>query len=459
METDLLKNQILSLTCDRLGAELEGVCRHHGLAVFVPGVLPGETFGARILKVQKSYAYAKLERLTAPSSERRVPFCGVYQHCGGCSGQHMSYELTLTAKRQQVFDALTRIGGLPLAPDDVPPVLGADVPTHCRNKASLPVGGSAKNPILGFYRKRSHDLVGIADCPISLHSLTGVTASVRQWMRDCGIAPYDEQTQQGFLRHVVVRMNRAGDVLILLCATSDKLPSRDALVSLLSDNVPGFMGLHISENKSAGNVILGSRSRCLYGGDTISETLLGLTFAISPLSFFQVNPAQTEALYGKAIEFARLAAGDLAVDAYAGAGTISLCMAKRCKRVIGLEIMPQAVESARRNAAINGIGNTEFLAAAVEDQLPRLVADGLRPDVVVLDPPRKGVDQPVIDALLAARPKRIVYVSCHAPTQARDIQKLAAGGYRFARCQPVDMFCYAGGVENVVSLERQVNDE
>lgn len=452
METNLQKNQILRLTCERLGADLEGVCHHYGLAVFVPGVLPGEAFDARVLKVQKSYVYAKLERLADRSPERRMPFCGVYQHCGGCSGQHMSYGLTLTAKRQQVFDALTRIGGLALAPEDVPPVLGAEAPTHCRNKASLPVGGSAQNPTLGFYRRRSHDLVDIADCPISLHSLSGVTASVKQWMRGNGIAPYDERTQQGFLRHVVVRMNRAGDVLILLSVTSDKLPFQDALVSLLHKNVPGFMGLHISENKSTGNVILGSRSRCLYGGETISETLLGLTFAISPLSFFQVNTAQMEALYETAIEFANLTPDDLVVDAYAGAGTISLCMAKRCKRVIGLEIIPQAVESAKRNAGINGIGNAEFIAAAVEDQLPRLVADGLRPDAVVLDPPRKGVEQPVIDALLTARPRRIVYVSCHAPTQARDIQKLAAGGYRFARCQPVDMFCYAGGVENVVSL-------
>jgi len=258
----------------------------------------------------------------------------------------------------------------------------------------------------------------------------------------------------GTLRHVVARWNRTGDLLAVLSATTAELPAQDRLIALLVNNVPGFKGLHVSENKARGNVILGSTSRKLYGEDAITETLLGLTFAISPLSFFQVNPDQTEALYRTAIEFAELTENDVVVDAYAGAGTISLCMAKYCKRVIGLEIMPQAVESAKRNAKINGIENAEFLTAAVEDQLPRLVADGLRPDVVVLDPPRKGVDQPVIDALLAAKPRRIVYVSCHVPTQARDIQKLAAGGYRFARCQPVDMFCYAGGVENVVCLVR-----
>ena len=450
--TGLQKNQIVRLTCERLGADLEGVCRFDGQAVFVPDVLPGETFDARVLKTQKTYAYAKSETLISPSPERRTPFCGAYRHCGGCSGQHMTYALTLDSKRQQVFDALTRIGGLSLVPDDVPPVIGTKLPTHCRNKASLPVGGSAQNPMLGFYRKRSHDLVDIGDCPISLHSLSGVIASVKQWMREHAVTPYDEQTRRGFLRHVVVRMNRNGEMLIVLCATSGALPAKDALVSLFAKNVQGFKGLHISENKTAGNVILGSGSRRLYGDDFITETLLGLTFEIGPLSFFQVNPDQTEALYEKAIEFAGLSADDVVVDAYAGAGTIALCMAKRCKRVIGLEIMPQAVESAKRNAALNGIGNTEFIAASVEDRLPLLVAEGLRPDAVVLDPPRKGVDQPVIDALLMARPKRIVYVSCHVPTQARDIQKLTAGGYRFTRCQPVDMFCFAGGVENVACL-------
>jgi 23S rRNA (uracil1939-C5)-methyltransferase len=318
----------------------------------------------------------------------------------------------------------------------------------------MPVGCSALSPALGFYRKRSHDLVGIANCPISLHSLSGVIMSVKQWMKENNVTPYDERTHRGFLRHVVVRSNRDGDMLIVLAATEGTLPAMDALVQLFIQNVPGFKGLHVSENKAKGNVILGSKSRRLYGADTIEETLLGLTFAISPLSFFQVNPAQTEVLYRKVIEFAALSPEDTVVDAYAGAGTVSLCMAKYCKRVVGLEIMPQAVESAMRNVKINDINNAEFITGAVETELPKLIKNGLRPDVVILDPPRKGVEQPVIDALLEAKPTRIVYISCHAPTQARDIHKLVEGGYRFTACQPVDMFCYAGGVENVVCLER-----
>jgi len=453
-ETVLQKNQMVRLTCDRLGAELEGICRYNGLPVFIPGVLPGETVDARILKTQASYAFAKADKLLLPSPARREPFCEAYALCGGCSGQHMDYQITLLAKRQQVYDNLTRIGKLPLSAQDVPPVLGAANPIHCRNKASLPVAGSVQSPMIGFYRKRSHDIVAIPDCPIALHSIAGVVAAIKQWIRANRIAPYDERTFTGLLRHVVVRFNRAGDMLVVLCATSADLPAVDRLLALLTNSVPGFKGLHVSVNKARGNVILGNTSRKLYGADAITETLLGLTFTISPLSFFQVNPEQTEVLYQKAIEFANLAADDLVVDAYAGAGTISLCMARHCQRVIGLEIVPQAVESAIHNAQVNGISNAEFIAAAVEDALPKLVADGLRPDVVVLDPPRKGVEQPVIDALLEANPKRIVYVSCHVPTQARDLQKLTTGGYRFVRCQPVDMFCYAGGVENIVCLER-----
>ena len=446
------KNQIIRLTCERLGADLEGVCHFQGLTVFVPGVLPGETFDARILKDQKTYAFAKLETLLEASTQRRTSFCGVYDRCGGCSGQHMTYALTLEAKRMQVYDSLTRIGGFALSQDDVPPVLGAAQPIHCRNKASLPVGGTAQQPVLGFYRRRSHDLVEIEDCPISRHSLAGMILSIRTWMRDNDVEPYDEVSHGGYLRHVVARMNRQGDLLVVLVATGNIVPAKDRLLSLLRQNVPGFKGLHVSENKAKGNIILGETSRRVHGSDAITETLLGLQFLITPLSFFQVNTEQTETLYQKAIEFAALQPGDTVVDAYAGTGTIALCMARHCARVIGLEIVPQAVETAKQNAERNAIANAEFHLAAVEESLPRLVADGLRPDVVVLDPPRMGVEQPVIDALLYARPQRIVYVSCHAPTQARDMQKLAAGGYLLTRCQPVDMFCYAGGVENVALL-------
>ena len=451
----LVKNQTVTLTCHALGAELEGICRHEGQAVFVPDALPGEVFVAKVLKAHPSYAFAKVIRLLESSSERREPVCPVYAQCGGCSGQHMAYQATLDAKRQQVQDCLTRIGGLTLTDADVPPVLGALDPLHGRNKTSLPVGGAVDAPLLGFYQRRSHDIIPIRDCPVTMGPLAQVLTAVRNWMIDCHIEPYQEIAHTGLLRHVVVRTTRSGQVMVLLVVTRAAIPALDALLHKLTQSVPGFCALHASENRMHSNVILGQTCKKLYGEDAILETLLGLTFEISPLSFFQVNPAQTELLYQTAIDFANLAPGDTVVDTYAGAGTIALCMARQCRRVIGLEIVPQAVESARRNAQRNGISNAEFITDAVETRLPQLIASGLRPEVVVLDPPRKGVEPAVIQALLQAAPRRVVYISCHVPTQARDTALLAAGGYRVVACQPVDLFCYASGVENVLCFEKE----
>lgn len=446
------KNQQINLHCDRLGSELEGVCSHEGMAVFMPGVLPGEDAEALIVKVQPRYAFAKLLSVTSPSADRAEPRCPVYDKCGGCSGQHMTYAATLRAKRMQVVDCLTRIGGLNITEADVPDVIGADDPWQCRNKTAIPVGGTADDPQLGFYRRRSHAIVPIDNCPVSMPGLGDVLSAVRGWMKQNRVQPYNELTGKGLLRHVVMRVSRAGQLIVTLVATKDRIPDEKGLVALLQKQVPGFCSLHLSVNSARNNVILGRTSRKLWGDDAIFETLLGLTFEMPPLSFFQVNPVQTEKLYQAAIDFAKLQPGDTVVDAYAGAGTISLCMARACEKVIGIEIVPQAIDGAKRNASRNGIQNAEFHVAAVEDLLPKLVADGLRPDVVVLDPPRKGVEPQVVDAVLKARPRRVVYVSCHVPTQARDLKLLQDGGYRFERCQPVDMFCYAGGVENVVSM-------
>ena len=446
------KNDTVTLRCDRLGSELEGVCSHEGMAVFVPGALPGEEIDALIVKTQPRYAFGKLLKVHTASPDRAEPCCPVYDKCGGCSGQHMSYQATLEAKRAQVFDNLTRIGCLPITEQDIPAVLGADEPFHCRNKTSLPVGGTVDAPELGFYRRRSHAIVPITDCPVAMGSLNGVITAVTKWMKYNRVQPYNELSGKGLLRHVVVRTTRAGQAMVILVATRDKLPNVDDLIQKLQKQVEGFCSLHLSVNSARNNVILGNNSRKLYGEDAVYEQLLGLTFEIPPLSFFQVNPVQTERLYQTAIDFARLSPTDTVVDAYAGAGTISLCMAQKTGHVIGIEIVPQAIEGAKRNAERNGITNAEFHVAPVEDLLPKLVKDGLRPDVIVLDPPRKGVEPAVIEAVLAAKPRRVVYVSCHVPTQARDAKMLMEGGYRFESCQPVDMFCYAGGVENVLSM-------
>lgn len=448
----IAKNQRMTLECTRFGSELEGVCDNEGMAVFVPGALPGERLEVLVTKVCPRYAFARLERVVTPSPDRVEPLCPAYRLCGGCDGQHIRYAAALAAKRAQVWDCLTRIGGLQLAEADVPPVVGMAEPWRFRNKTALPVGGTANEPRLGFYRRRSHQLVDVEDCPVSMARLGPMIAALKGWMRRAGVEPYDELTGKGLLRHAVLRTNRQGDAMLLLVATQAKLPDVPLLVSALQKALPGFKALHLSVNKARTNVILGSCSQKLWGEEAINETLLGLTFQISPLSFFQVNPEQTEKLYQKAIELAELEPGDTVVDAYAGAGTIALCMAAKAQRVVGIEIVPQAVDSARRNAEINHVVNVDFYADAVENRLPKLVAQGLRPDVVMLDPPRKGVEPPVIEAVLAAKPRKVVYVSCHVPTQARDVKLLAEGGYRFQACQPVDMFCHAGGVENVLSM-------
>ncbi len=453
------KNQMLSLRCSRLGAELEGICEFEGQTVFVEGALPGEQLEAKALKVQPRYAFAKLMTLQIKSPDRQEPFCPVYEQCGGCSAQHMRYEATLQAKRQNVLDCLARIGRLRLDQSDVPSVWGAEQPLRCRNKTSLPVGGDGHKPELGFYRKRSHHIVPIDDCPVAMGEVGAVIAAVKRWMRQAGVQPYDEATRQGWLRHVVVRTVREGSLMVLLVATSANPPQTSLLIAELQAHVPGFCALHVSVNTRTDNVILGTASQKLFGQDTIQEELLGLAFEISPLSFFQVNPAQTEKLYQCAIDFAGLAPTDTVVDAYAGTGTIALCMARHAARVIGIEVVPQAVESARRNAERNHIQNVAFHCATVEEKLPELVAEGLRPDVVVLDPPRRGVEHAVIQAVLQAAPRRVVYISCYVPTQARDIALLVQGGYRLETCQPVDLFCYAGGVENVCMLSRAQKKE
>ena len=450
----IVKNQLLALHCERLGAEMEGVCFYEGQTVFVPGALPGEDIETRATLVKKRYAFARLEHIVSPSAERVEPPCPHYRLCGGCAAQHMTYALTLAQKRAQIEDCLTRIGGFSLPQGFVPPVLGAESPYHSRNKTSLPVAGTWDAPQIGFYRRRSHQVVPISDCPIAMPGLPPILGCVADWMRQAHVDPYCEETGKGLLRHVVVRRARSGDALVLLAATSEHLPDAPYLWQLLTQRASGVRGLHVTLNRRRDNVILGDTSRRLFGEETITETLLGLDFEIAPLSFFQVNPAQTERLYQQALDFAELRPGDICVDAYAGAGTIALCMARSAARVIGIEIVPQAIEAARRNAERNGLRNADFLVGAVEQELPRLVAEGLRPDVVVLDPPRKGIEPPVIKAVLAAKPRRVVYVSCHVPSQARDLALLRDGGYRLTRCQGVDLFCYADGVENVALLER-----
>ena len=444
------KNEILTLTCDTLGADMEGVCRADGMAVFVPGMLPGETAQVRIVKDQKRYAFGRMEGAPVdPSPDRRMPDCPAYPRCGGCSCRHMSYEATLAAKRQQVQDCFQRIGKLDVT---VPPVLGMAEPSAYRNKTALPVGGPSDAPCVGFFAPRSHAIIPIDRCPNAMPPADDISRAVLDWMKAHKIASYNEETHTGLIRHIVTRVNREHQALVTLVVNGSTIPQAAELWNALQPL--GVIGLVLNENRDKTNVILGRKFLTLYGESTLKDVLCGLTFDLSPAAFFQVNPVQTEVLYQTALDFADLRPDDRLCDVYCGAGTISLMMARHCQEVLGIEIVPQAIDNAKENAARNGIDNAAFRCGAAEEVLPALVDEGLRPDVIVIDPPRKGVEPAVIDAIAKAGPRTVVYVSCNVATQARDAALLCAQGYRLDKVQPVDMFCWTSGVECVARFSK-----
>ena len=454
----LAKNQCYEMTCESFGQDALGVCRQDGIAVFVPGLLPGERARVRIVKPEKRYAFGRIEELLEKSPNRAEPFCPIYKRCGGCVCQHMTYETSLAFKRRQVQDLLERVGGLSI---EVPPVLGMAHPFGYRNKGAYPVAQVGGAPACGFFAPRSHDLIPLPQngCAIQGEDSAKATQAVLAWMRQNNVPAYDELTGRGLVRHIMTRSTTHGELMVVLVVTRADIPKAGQLIELLKAAVSGLCSICLSINSRRTNVILGTDIRVLWGKGTMEDTLCGLRFSVSPLSFFQVNPAQTEKLYGLALEYAGLTGSETVVDAYCGAGTISLLLAQKAKKVIGIEIVPEAILNANENAVRNHIENAEFRVGATEELLPRLIADGLRPDVIVLDPPRKGCDPAVLEAIIAAAPKRVVYVSCGAPTLARDAKLLAEGGYTAEKVQCVDMFCWTGAVETVMSLVQQKPDD
>ena len=444
------KNECFPMTADRLGADLEGICIHEGMPVFVPGLLPGESADVKIVKAEKRYAFGRMESKPEPASpDRRDPGCGSYPRCGGCTGRHMSYEATLAAKRQQVEDCFRRIAGIET---EVLPILGMDSPCGYRNKTSLPAGGTAEHPVLGFYAPRSHAVIPAESCPNAMPPANDLAKAFLRWMETFHVEPYQEETRKGLIRHLVIRVNRKGESMVTVVANGSSLPHQQELTNAL---VPlGTVSLWLNENRAATNVILSEKFHLIYGTETFTGTLFDLQFELSPASFFQVNPVQTEKLYQTALDYAELKPADLLCDVYCGAGTITLTMARHCREAVGIEIVEPAVENARRNAVLNGISNVSFRAGKAEELLPQMVAGGLRPDVICVDPPRKGLDPAVIRAMAQAGPDRIVYVSCNPATLARDAGLLQEEGYLVRKVQPVDMFCWTSGVETVVQLAR-----
>ena len=444
------KNECFPMTAERLGADLEGICIHEGMPVFVPGLLPGESAEIKIVKAEKRYAFGRMESGPAPASpDRRDPGCASYPRCGGCTGRHMSYEATLAAKRQQVEDCFRHIAGIET---EVLPILGMDSPCGYRNKTSLPAGGTAEHPVLGFYAPRSHAVIPAETCPNAMPPANDLATTFLGWMKTFRVEPYHEETRRGLIRHLVIRVNRKGESMVTVVANGGSLPHQQELVDAL---VPlGTVSLWLNENRAVTNVILSEQFQHIYGRKTFTGRLFNLEFELSPASFFQVNPVQTEKLYQTAVDFAELKPTDLLCDVYCGAGTITLTMARYCREAIGIEIVEPAVENAKRNAVLNGISNVSFRAGKAEELLPDMVSGGLRPDVICVDPPRKGLDPAVIRAMAQAAPERIVYVSCNPATLARDAALLQNEGYGVRKVQPVDMFCWTSGVETVVLLSQ-----
>lgn len=449
------KNQTVELDITGQGHEGEGVGRHEGFTVFVPGAIAGERVRAKIVKVQKSYAYARLMEVIEPSKYRTTPPCPVYRRCGGCHLQHMTYEGQLEHKRQVVIDALTRIGKL----GDVPvhPTLGMDKPWEYRNKSQVPVGWVNGKIVAGFYAPRTHDIIDLEGCPIQHPYSDEIVNKVKRALADFAIPPYDEAAHKGLVRHIVARVGyHTGETMVALVTNGRKIPGADRLIRRLREEIPHVVSIVQNVNTAVTNVIFGPETITLWGKDAIEDRIGDVRFSISARSFFQVNPVQTKVLYDKALEYAQLAGEETVIDAYCGIGTISLFLARKAKRVIGVEAVAEAIEDAKRNAALNGIANVEFRVGEAEKVIPELYAKrGLRADVVVVDPPRKGCDEALLQTIVDMRPDRVVYVSCNPSTLARDLRFLEDRGYRTQEVQPVDMFPQTKHVECVVSLKRK----
>lgn len=452
------KNKTYEVFVDALGSGGEGIGRLDGFTVFIEGALPGETVRALMMKVKKSYGYGKLLEIITPSPQRREPRCPVAKQCGGCQLQSLSYEAQLAYKARKVRDDLERIGGLKGI--KVQDTLGMEMPWRYRNKAQFPVGRRADGGCaVGFYAKRSHRIVETPVCFLQDACNDEIVRIVREFMEKYHIPPYDEEKHIGLVRHILTRVGKkSGEIMVCIVINGGGMPHSAELAKRLQA-VQGLVSVVLNVNREKTNVILGREIIPVWGKKTISDELDGLSFEISPLSFYQVNPVQTEVLYRKAVEMAALDGTETVLDLYCGIGTMSLFFARKAKRVLGVEIVEAAVRDARENAKRNGMENVEFAAGAAEDVVPEWVRNGVSADVVVVDPPRKGCDGRLLETILQIAPEKVVYVSCNPATLARDLRVLLDGGYWAEEAQPVDMFPHTTHVETVVCLSQQKPDD
>lgn len=451
--------QIVELTITGLNHEGQGVGRHNGYTLFVPQALPQEKVLAEVEHAKKSFGIARLLSIVEPSPERMNPPCPVFDRCGGCSLQHLDYDAQLRHKQQIVKDNLLRIGGFAVEGEDavtVHPTLGMDDPWRYRNKAQVPIGMQDGKLVGGFYAERSHDIIDIDACLIQQEVNDSVVRTVKRLATELGISAYNEVMHTGLLRHVVAKVGvKTGEVMVVLIITEETIPQQERLIEAIRQELPAVKSIVQNRNAQKTNVIFGDKTVTLWGSDVIYDYIGQVKFAISARSFYQVNPVQTEVLYNKTLEYAGLSGGETVIDAYCGIGTISLFLAQKAKHVYGVEIVPEAIADANRNAELNGMENVSFEVGPAEVIIPAWREEGIRADVIVVDPPRKGCDEALLETILAMEPERVVYVSCNPSTLARDL-KVLAGKYRVVEVQPVDMFPWTGHVESSVLLKWRV---
>ena len=477
------KNDTFILKIEDMGIGGEGIGKYEGMTFFVKDAVIGDEILAGVTKLKKGYGYARLVEIVKPSPKRVEAPCKIARQCGGCQIQNLCYEEQLVLKQKKVENNLRRIGSFSQEQVEkvMEPVVGMEDPFRYRNKAQFPCGYDKDgNIVFGFYAARSHQVIPIDDCLLGVSENAKILAVIKEYMEACHIKPYDETTGQGLLRHVLIRKGfHSGQVMVCLIINGDKLPQADRLVESLSE-VPGMHSISYNVNKEKTNRILGDKVQLLWGDLCIRDTIHrvreeesggftrtdeSVTFAISPKSFYQVNPVQTEKLYSLALEYAGLTGKEIVWDLYCGIGTISLFLAQAAKHVYGVEIVPEAVADARENAKNNQIENATFYVGKAEEVLPAWVEEhaddgdaGLHPDVIVVDPPRKGCDEKCLETMVAMAPERIVYVSCDSATLARDLKYLQGKGYEVLRVRPVDQFCHSMHVETVVLLSHKKPD-
>ena len=448
---DINKNQIYEATIEGFTSEGLGVCRINGRAVFVKGALPGETWRLRIVKAGKTAVYARGETCLGASPERTEPGCPLFGRCGGCGLMHMSYREELKMKLARVNDAFRRIGGLQIEASEIIP---ADAILRYRNKSVYNISEGNGVPVFGFYRSGSHDVVSAQGCPLQSETADAAAAAVCAWMKSHKISAYNDKSGKGAVRHVFVRSARDGSAVCCVVSAEGFGKHTAFLVSALREACPELTGIVLCINKTRGNTMLAGDFYTLWGNAELRDVLCGFEFLLSPQSFFQINPVQAEKLYDLAVGFAMPDSGGTILDLYCGAGTISLCLARRAEKVIGAEIVPEAVENARENARLNGITNAEFLLGDAAEAAKNLADRGIHPDAVVVDPPRKGLSPEVIDEICRMAPERMVYVSCNPASLARDLKRFSEFGYAPSVGIAVDMFPRTTHVETVVLLSK-----